>query len=494
MRRAAYAPCARSVIAASLLAIFLAACSDGLLTEPETETADEAIETPITVIRAVPSEGEQQETLEVRIYGTGFLDDAVPVWERDGIEDTTVAVGHVVFVSATELRATITIAADAEPGLRDISVFSNKKGIGSETRGTGEDLFVVNEHTPLPLAFLTEGLWSGTSGHANAINDDGVVAGSNYMAESRSRLALYWTPDGNIEPIMAAGSAIASGINNRGWIVGWSGGGAFIFENGAVSYLPEIDGSLASANAISDAGTVAGHASLLAPAGFPQQSRPVVWHRNPNGTYDSPTELPGLNAQVGDMSWTGSASAINERGDIVGTLWLKLPYTFVVDTVAVLWRAGAGGSYDPPLVLGRSTSSSAWGINDAGWIVGTLSGPGQKMRAALWHPADYNSPISLSEPGSIGETSARAINNHGQIVGTQKHDLVTELGNLWTVDEHGALVATTRLSPLPGFESVEATAINDAGWIVGHSKRNYAFGFWPDPNRPMHATLWRPDR
>jgi uncharacterized membrane protein len=483
MRRPAYSRYARSLVCSTgLLAIFLAGCSDRVPTEPATETADETIETPITVIRAVPSEGEQQETLEVRIYGTAFPDDAVPVWERDGVTDTTVAVGHVVFVSATELRATITIAADAEPGLRDISVFSNKKGIGSETRGTGEDLFLVNEHTPQPLAFLTVGLWSGTSGHASAINDRGVIAGSDYIAAAHSRLAMYWTPDGDSAPIMVAGDAGAGGINNRGWIVGWSGGDAFIFENGMVTYLPGINGPSASANAINYAGTVVGAS----------QSKPVVWRRNPDGTYNSPTELPRLNEQA--TSVTGSASAINDRGDVVGTLWLKSQYVNSIDTVAVLWSARGGGSYDPPVVLGRSANSSAWGINDAGWIVGILSGSGQKMRAALWHPDDYNSPVSLSDPNSLGETYARAINNHGQIVGTLRHDGITELGTLWTVDEHGALVATTRLLPLPGYESVEAAAINDAGWIVGHSKRNYAVGFWPNPNRPMHATLWRPDR
>jgi uncharacterized membrane protein len=482
MRRMAFARYARSLASSgSLLAIFLAGCNDRLPTEPVTETADEAIETPITVIRAVPSEGEQQETLEVRIYGTGFADDAVPVWERDGVADTTVAVGHVVFVSATEVRATITIAADAEPGLRDISVFSNKKGIGSETKGTGQDLFLVNEHTPLPLPFLTVGLWG--SGHARAINDFGVVAGYNasYAAGSVSQLAVYWTPDGITEPIEAAGFAYAWGINNRGWIVGWSVGDAFLLENGVVTYLAGIDGSWTSAAAINDAGTIIGSSA----------GKPVIWRRNPDGTYSSPTELPRLNEEAGANPWTrGSSTAINARGDVVGNLSRQMLPSYAFEEVAVLWRARSGGSYDSPLVLGRSDNSSAWGINDVGWIVGDLRGSGQKRRAVLWHPVDYNSPVSLSDPNSVGETYARAVNNHGQIVGMEARDDDYELGALWTVDEHGALVATTRLSPLPGYESVEATAINDAGWIVGRSSRTtYA------PSPPSaHPTLWRPDR
>jgi uncharacterized membrane protein len=213
----------------------------------------------------------------------------------------------------------------------------------------------------------------------------------------------------------------------------------------------------------------------------------VVWQRRDDGTYGAPIQLPlpnGETWEVDDHQEGSQATAINSRGDIVGTLrycehtpqwcskWWYVP---------VLWRVGPDGTYEEPLALGGG-GGRASGINDAGWIVGSIANvEANSYSAVLWHPDDYGRPIMLNDDnGSIW--GARAINNHGQVVAGGWNGRVGSF--LLSLDERGGIIDITALAPAQGYSSAVALDINDDGWVVGFSSRYDPFN--------SEATIWRP--
>jgi hypothetical protein len=456
--------------------------------------------TPISVASADPAEGEQGRTLEVRITGAGFLADAVPTWERDGVADTLIVVDQVVFVSDTELRATVRIGRGTDLGPYDVAVTSKrKKGIGSEEpKGVGEDVFTVQPYEPEPLGWLVESIWAGAHSRARAINDHGLIAGAAVDA-SWTWTAIHWSP-GGAAVTFGGDWSHATATNNSGWIVGSRAGGdgyldiPFILENGVLTELAQFDPPFISQPLdINEAGTIVGYGAR---DDWADPTWPLIWRRNPDGTYGAPEQLPLPDDQqweIDEHQEGSQAAAINERGDVAGTLrygWEAGPRSPQIDQ-AVLWRVRPDGTYDEPVVLG-GVNGRALGMNDAGWIVGWAdSGPPACANcwpprgAVLWHPHDYDTPIPLRHEGP-GFSRAMAINNAGQIVGSRwQEETNTIVGVLWTVDAAGRTVERADLVPAPGFTNADAYGINADGWVVGVSERF-------QPHRTM-ATLWRPE-
>ena len=166
-------------------------------------------------------------------------------------------------------------------------------------------------------------------------------------------------------------------------------------------------------------------------------------------TFYSLTSLPSLGGK-----WS-FAYGINNAGQVVG-------YSFTSDnsTHATLWNGGA------PIDLGTlpgGTSSFAHAINNGGQIVGYTAGGGNPT-ATLWNGG---------APANLGSTSsvANAINNAGQIVGQNN---IGGGGNaaLWN---GGAVIGLP-----PGHGT--ANGINNAGQVVGSSGASCCTG--PQP------TLW----
>jgi probable HAF family extracellular repeat protein len=124
---------------------------------------------------------------------------------------------------------------------------------------------------------------------------------------------------------------------------------------------------------------------------------------------------------------------------------------------AVLWRNGAKTDLTPGV-----QGSSAEAINDAGQIVGTTN----HGMAFLWQNGVTTNLGHLGGGGSFGAD----LNNAGQAVGASYTTHVTELGPmphafLW---QNGVM---TDLGVLPGEEDSGAGAINNLGQIVGSSGR-----------------------
>ncbi len=101
-----------------------------------------------------------------------------------------------------------------------------------------------------------------------------------------------------------------------------------------------------------------------------------------------------------------------------------------------------------------STSTSAWGINNRGDVVGVYSLPDKTTHGFLWSGGNLS---SIDFPGAAG-TDAWGINNHGEIVGDYTingvtHSFVLTHGRFVTVDVPGAI-----LTALAGINSSRSLA------------------------------------
>jgi hypothetical protein len=447
--------------------------------------------TPITVLSVEPSEGEQGRTVEVRILGAGFLDDAHATWERDGVADTLIVVDQVVFVSDTELQATVMIGSEADLGSYDVAVRSKrKKGIGSEEpEGVGLEIFSVTPYEPLFLGRLAQGLWEGDNSSALAVNNHGLVVGIGSVLGPEYEIfnPVVWTEEtGFVHIESVRGGAVA--VNEKGWIAGtsrpdpysWQTSRAFFLEQGVTTFL-EGRGANDSGNSwltgMNEAGTIIGSSD----------STGVVWHRDAHGQYAPAEALP---LRGGDAWLPGRAApdAINEQGDVVGR----------IEGGAVLWKARPDGGYEDPIDLTTRTGNfydQPFAINDTGWIVGLA---GDLGAPAVWLPSDYGTPVLLELPMPL-ETSAWpifhpiGINNNGQVIGTTGEFRAY----LLRLDASGAVTEAVELLPYdedrPCASCVVRAhpyAINDHGWVVGRTEQSYGWQQGPI----HHATLWRPEQ
>ncbi len=160
--------------------------------------------------------------------------------------------------------------------------------------------------------------------------------------------------------------------------------------------------------------------------------------------------LPGTNESI--------ASDIDSAGRIVGQSFILGPGG---PDLAVMWDAGVLTDLG---TLGGSTS--ARGINDVGQVVGTstanLPGGEQKQRGFLWENGQMTALDPL--PGDTG-SGAADINEVGQICGSSTHFsppyFTISRPSLW---DDGAVIY---LGSLPGFSQGGAAAINNHGQVVG---------------------------
>jgi probable HAF family extracellular repeat protein len=151
--------------------------------------------------------------------------------------------------------------------------------------------------------------------------------------------------------------------------------------------------------------------------------------------------------------YTSTAAGINNSGWVAGTI--SPPFStsgFQYHAHAVVWANNLAIELDRP-----TDSSAAWDINDRGQVLGSLNG-----KAVLW---DHRIPHQLN---TLVQTqgSAVALNNLGEIIGTFAVDPDAD-GNSTT---HAFLLRGAVLTDLGAISSQSfAHDINDAGQIVGTS-------------------------
>ncbi len=261
--------------------------------------------------------------------------------------------------------------------------------------------------------FRDLGAFGGSGGDALGINDRNQVIGWAHTAEGDEHPFLW--EEGKLKDLGTLGglNGRAYAINNVGEIVGASDNRdgfehAFLLQRGHLADLGAVRGFPDSeARCLNRKGVIAGVAY-----GPDAGQVAFIYHAdtmrglgalpdNTSGSGSGGGFPPGIGGFQGQRVLTAEALGINENGDIVGSS----------QNHAVQWHAGAG-----PEELAASRpdeGSAAYGVDDQDHIVG-YSG----NHATLWdnlRPVDLNTRV----PSGSGWTlmNARAINNHGQVIG-----------------------------------------------------------------------------
>jgi probable HAF family extracellular repeat protein len=170
----------------------------------------------------------------------------------------------------------------------------------------------------------------------------------------------------------------------------------------------------------------------------------------------------------------GQASAINNRGQIVGfaedgTVDSSCPANATNNRtqLPVLWENGKAQALP---TVGGNPDGFARAINDQGQAVGDSGNCAGAIHAVLWEDGK-----AWPLPDLGGGAIAQGINDQGQIVGyIYSLDGTTFLAALW---QNGVL---TNLKTLPGDFAALATGINNRGQVVGStldSGFNWSHGF-----------------
>ena len=216
-------------------------------------------------------------------------------------------------------------------------------------------------------------------------------------------------------------SSFATGVNNRGQIVGWAENGvhdptcdtttqilqfrAVIWQpNGEMKELPPLPGdSATAATAINDLGQVVGISGDCGVAvGSVSARHAVLWE---NGV---PHDL----GNIGGDAWN-TPMAINNQGVIVG--FANIAPGVARNFEAFIWTR-AGGMKSLHKIAG-DLRSQALDINEKGQIVGLSRGGPFVFRAVLWEDGQLIDMNDLTVPDSPFLLLAGSIDPQGHIVG-----------------------------------------------------------------------------
>lgn len=282
---------------------------------------------------------------------------------------------------------------------------------------------------------------SEISGGAFAVNDRGTVVGEILPPGNNGRAFVYSksTRLTLLEPLNAAGASAAYGINDSGEVVGeasvTSGASLGFLYTSRMGMQPlgTLGGTRSTAYAINNAGQIVGSATFAADQLF----HPTLW----------------WHAKVIDLGSLGDGSAvaygINDAGQIVGS------YGNSGSTGAFLYVDGAMSDIG---TLGGVNPSYAvaYSINNAMEIVGYSMTPEGRAHGFLYTQG------KLQDLGSFGfmDSSARGINDHGQIVGKVWPSGNNDSSAVLFFRGNGLLLLSGLLPA-------------DAGWVLTNSLEKY---------------------
>ena len=280
------------------------------------------------------------------------------------------------------------------------------------------------------------------------INSSGRIVGKS-KPDLNLNDAVIWNESLRIFDLQAFEGfySEAVDINDQDEIVGWFGINgvyqhAFLWRDGDVIELGTLGGSESVANAINDLGVVVGQAD----SEFDRVA--FAWE---NGEMSS---LPGLDNPG------GQAYDVNNENQIVGVAFADKK------EVAVFWQDGEITAL-PPLDGGFSY---ALAINDLSQIVGQSDEGFDVVHAVAWIDGQIH---DLHNTNAGKSSSAWGINNVGQVVGWVGVPPINDHAFLWEV-ETGMRRLDDLLPPLLSkqWKLSMSYDINDAGQIAANGNEN----------------------
>ena len=310
----------------------------------------------------------------------------------------------------------------------------------------GLSLSLAAQYQIEPLGSL-----GGNYSRAMAISNSNLVAGYAYTPDSVEH-AFLWQ-NGSMSDLGTLGGATsrAYDVNQAGQVAGWAAntlGQArpIVWNGAAIQELPTLGGPAGAVRGINDSGHAVGNAYLTSSA-----YHAALWH-------------DGTVSDLGTLGGTYSiAYNINRDGVIAGAA-----YDASSTQWACLW---SGGAIQNLGMLPGATASSAQAVNDQGqailWNYGLA-------HAALWEDD------RLTDLGTFGGTESWAygLNNAGQVVGWAElpsgiyHGFVWRDANGNGFSDPGEMIDLGTL----GGQFSSAYGVNDAGVIVGYAQD--AAGYW----------------
>ncbi len=252
----------------------------------------------------------------------------------------------------------------------------------------------------------------GFHSYATAVNAAGHVVGGSPQDLNFNRRDRAFLHDGvemlDLGALTSGSTSFAFDIDDRGHVVGFSGTGAFfdgnevlhavLWSEGRITDLGTLGGLYSRAHAVNGALVIVG-ASLV--DGGPMHA--FVW---------SGAAMLDLGTLGGP---TSEAWDISDHGLIVG-------FAEDADGVRRAFLVKEGPMRDLGALPG-ARASEAYGVNEAGQVVGTSWVPGDGPHAVLWDGGqviDLNDVIGPDSPWKL--QVARAINESSQIVGYGRLD------------------------------------------------------------------------
>ena len=286
------------------------------------------------------------------------------------------------------------------------------------------------------------GTLGGIGGYGIAINESGVVAGTSQSQSGHSRAFVWHDGLGMTDLGTFGGNASTGrGLNDNGHVVGDADTPGpdvrpFLWENGALIDLGSLGGSYGWAVDVNNNRQVVG-LSYTDPSGH----RPFIWE---NGV------MSALDARL----TSGSANAINDKGQIVGS-------TQHTPAPGFVWENGV------ITYLDFGVGVTARDINEQGQVVGDFQPRSGVTAAFIWGNGAHTQIDGLG-----GDSYAWSITESGVVVGLSAVASGLNHGFIWD----GTITRDLNdlIHPCSGWVLRTAHGINESGQIVGAGTLNGA--------------------
>lgn len=286
---------------------------------------------------------------------------------------------------------------------------NNGQVAGDFFNGTKNSAFYFNGSTSVNLNTILGNPAKGS--FAYGINDSGVTVGY-FKDASFFNHAFSYSPSSNTAQDLSSAFPLgttdseANDISNNGQIVGRFNNGqirAFSFKNGValdLSSVFPIGTNYSNAYAVNDSGKIIGEFDTPA---------------NDHAFYYSNGVATDLNPALGNPVHA-YAYGINSSNQVVGEVNPTSGFDF-----AFLYNANNGTATSLRSSLPSGTTDSyAYGINDSGTVVGEFYSTNFSSNHAFVYSGGVGQDLNNLIPAGTGWVllRANAINNNGQIAGT----------------------------------------------------------------------------